>query len=214
MGTQVVPDSDSVTRGGLELLGLNPLTLSPKALKNLRTRIALIPQHLALVPNVRVLRNVLNGGLGKSNLRQTIRQMVCPKNSEIERAYQLLERTGIGEKLYHRTDSLSGGQQQRVAVARALYQSPVVLLADEPVSAIDPTRAKDMISLLTQLSREEGLTLIVSLHNLKLAREFFPRLIGLRKGSIAFDCAPNQLNKSECQALYKLEKQADPPSHG
>jgi len=212
MGTQVEPDT--VSQSCLELLGLNPLTISPKELKHLRTRIAMIPQHLGLVPNVRVNRNVLNGALGKINLAQTIRQMVCPKASETERAFELLERTGIGEKLYHRTDSLSGGQQQRVAVARALYQSPTILLADEPVSAIDPARAKDMIRLLTELSREEGLTLIVSLHNLELAREFFPRLIGLREGNIAFDRSPDTLSESECKALYQLDQQEPSPAHG
>jgi len=218
MSTQLQPDT-----GSLELLDTSPLTIAPKKLKQLRTKIALIPQHLALVPNVRVIRNVLNGGLGKINLAQTFRQMIYPTASETEHAFSLLERTGIGEKLYHRTDSLSGGQQQRVAVARALYQKPSILLADEPVSAIDPERAKDMISLLTQLSKEEGITLIVSLHNIELAREFFPRLIGLREGEIAFDCPPEQLSNIDCQALYQLDqldlpdqqkKQPHSPDHG
>lgn len=199
MGTQAEP-----TAGELTLLGSSPNQLSPRQLKKLRTRVALIPQHLGLVPNVRVKRNVLNGGLGKINLAQTFVQALYTKPSETRRIYQLLERTGIGEKIYDRTDSLSGGQQQRVAVARALYQSPAVLLADEPVSSIDPARARDMIGLLTELSREEGITLIISLHNLDLAREYFPRLIGLREGSIAFDKSPDQLSDDECQALYQL----------
>ena len=199
LGTQISP-----TSGALNLLNSNPMQLSPGRLKHLRTRIAMIPQHLGLVPNVPAIRNVLNGGLGKITLGQTIRQMICPKSEESQRALELLERTGIGEKLYDRTDSLSGGQQQRIAVARALYQEPSILLADEPVSAIDPARAHDMIGLLTQLSREEGITLIVSLHNLDLAKEFFPRLIGLREGSIAFDQAPDQLSDEECHSLYQL----------
>lgn len=201
MGTQI-----GATSGKLNLLERNPAQLSPKQLKELRTHIAMIPQHLGLVPNVRVGRNVLNGGLGKINLTQTIRQLICPKSEEIQRAFLLLERTGIGEKIYNRTNSLSGGQQQRVAVARALYQEPAILLADEPVSAIDPTRARDMISLLTQLSKEEGITLVVSLHNLDLAREFFPRLIGLRDGQIAFDLSSDKLSEEECKDLYQLDK--------
>lgn len=200
MGTQIAPSS-----GDLHLLGKNPMHLNPGQIKDLRTHIAMIPQHLGLVPNVRVGRNILNGGLGKINLAQTIRQLICPKIAETKRVFDLLERTGIGEKLYDRTDSLSGGQQQRVAVARALYQQPAILLADEPISAIDPTRARDMIGLLTQLSKEEGITLIVSLHNLDLALEFFPRLIGLRKGKVAFDQSPDQLSEDECHSLFELE---------
>ena len=204
LSTQISP-----TSGELNLLNSNPMQLSPGRIKHLRTRIAMIPQHLGLVPNVPALRNVLNGGLGKITLGQTIRQMICPKSEDSQRALELLERTGIGEKLYDRTDSLSGGQQQRIAVARALYQEPAILLADEPVSAIDPARAHDMMGLLTQLSKEEGITLIVSLHNLDLAREFFPRLIGLREGHIAFDKAPDQLSEDECNTLYQLSTPKD-----
>ncbi|MGB1260236.1 MAG: phosphonate ABC transporter ATP-binding protein [Akkermansiaceae bacterium] len=203
IGTQLMP-----TTGSLDLLENNPSTLSSRELRRLRTRIAMIPQHLGLVPNVRVLRNVLNGGLGNASLPETFRQMILPSSAEKQEVYKLLERTGIGEKLYDRTDSLSGGQQQRVAVARALYQKPSIVLADEPVSAIDPTRARDMIQLLTELSRQEGLTLIVSLHNLELAREFFPRLIGLRAGEMAFDSAPEDLSEEDCQELYRIDSHA------
>ncbi|MGB0993633.1 MAG: phosphonate ABC transporter ATP-binding protein [Akkermansiaceae bacterium] len=203
IGTQLIP-----TTGSLNLLENNPITLSSRELRRLRTRIAMIPQHLGLVPNVRVLRNVLNGGLGNASLPETFRQMILPSSAEKQEVYKLLERTGIGEKLYDRTDSLSGGQQQRVAVARALYQKPSIVLADEPVSAIDPTRARDMIQLLTELSRQEGLTLIVSLHNLELAREFFPRLIGLRAGEMAFDSAPEDLSEEDCQELYRIDSHA------
>lgn len=211
LGTQLTPSA-----GEISLMQTDPSQLSPRRLKKLRTQIALIPQHLGLVPNVRVNRNVLNGGLGKINLAQTILQSIYPRPSDTRRVFDILERTGIGEKIYDRTDSLSGGQQQRVAVARALYQEPTLLLADEPISAIDPTRARDVIKLLTELSREEGLTLIVSLHNLELAREFFPRLVGLRAGSVAFDKSPDQLTKAECDTLYQLEtahpRQEDDPA--
>lgn len=201
LGTQLEPST-----GKLHILDNQPARLTPKQLKQLRTKIAVIPQHLGLVPNVTTLRNVLNGGLGKINLAQTIRQLIHPKSLETQRVFHLLERTGISEKLYDRTDSLSGGQQQRVALARALYQDPVILLADEPVSAIDPARARDIIGLLTEISAEEGMTLVVSLHHLELAREFFPRLIGLRHGQVAFDKSPRHLSEEECHALYLLDQ--------
>ena len=164
----------------------------------------MIPQHLGLTPNVNVLRNVLNGGVGSLNLLQTIRQLIIPKSNEVKRAYELLDRTGIGSKIYERTDQLSGGQQQRVAVARSLYQNPSLMLADEPVSAIDPTRAHDLIKLLTKLSQEEQIPLIVSLHNINLAREFFPRIIGLREGQIVYDGSPKELDDPTCEELFKF----------
>lgn len=209
LGTQIPASS-----GGYRLLGENPQKLGSKQLKKLRTQIASIPQHLGLVSNARVDRNILNGGLGKINMAQTLRQALWPKSSDSQGAFDWLERTGIGEKFYDRTDSLSGGQQQRVAVARALYQNPSILLADEPISAIDPARARDMIQLLTRLSQEEGITLIVSLHNLDLAREFFPRLIGLRQGKVAFDKSPEELSDSDCHQLYELNSAIATTNHG
>lgn len=199
MGTQLSPSS-----GMLKVAGETPAQLGAREIRRLRTRIAMIPQHLGLVPNISALRNVLNGGLGKINLPVSIRQMIRPSRKEVLQVYHLLERAGISKKIYDRTDSLSGGQQQRVALARALYQNPSILLADEPVSSVDPARAHDTIQLLTSLSREEGFTLIVSLHNLDLARAFFPRLVGLRSGGVAFDCSPSDLKEEDCKALYQI----------
>lgn len=202
IGTQLMP-----TSGSVEVLGQDPSELGTRAISKLRHRIATIPQHLGLVPNVRVIRNVLNGGLGKLSLPSTFRQLLWPNLEERKIAYGLLDRAGIGEKLYDRTDSLSGGQQQRVAVARALYQQPSIILADEPVSAVDPTRARDMIRLLIELSEQENLTLIVSIHNLEIAREFFPRLIGLRAGELAFDSSASVLSESKCKELYQFDNE-------
>ena len=199
MGTQIDP-----TKGVITQLKRNPSELSPRDLRKLRTEIAMIPQHLGLVPNIRVLQNVLNGGLGHLGLLASLRQLTFPAKKDVLTVHEILQRTGISEKLYDRTDSLSGGQKQRVAVARALYQNPQIILADEPVSAIDPARARSMIKLLTKLSKEEGVTLIVSLHNLELAREFFPRLIGMRQGEMAFDSSPENLTDKTCQELYQI----------
>ena len=105
---------------------------------------------------------------------------------------------------YERVDSLSGGQMQRTSIARALYQEPEALLADEPVSSVDPARARDTVALLTRIAREEGITLCVSLHNLELAREFFPRLIGMRHGQVVFDCSTDELADTHFDDLYEL----------
>jgi phosphonate transport system ATP-binding protein len=115
-----------------------------------------------------------------------------------------LERVGIGDKLYQRTDRLSGGERQRVAIARALFQKPAALFADEPVSSVDPARARDTLELLTGISRERGLTLVVSLHDTQLARAFLPRLVGLREGRILFDRRTSDLQDEDMGELYRL----------
>ena len=111
------------------------------------------------------------------------------------------------EKLFERTDRLSGGQQQRVAIARTLYQDSRALLVDEPVSSLDPTRGRDTIDLLTSVARESGMTLVASMHDLALAREFFPRLVGMRRGRIEFDQPPLEISDTEFDELYRLDSE-------
>lgn len=180
-------------------------TLSPWELRALRARVGFVHQDLALVPNLRVIRNVIAGGLGRMSLTRSLRAMLLPPRALVLEAHRILERVGIGDVLFQRTDRLSGGQQQRVAVARALFQEPAALLADEPVSSVDPARARDVIALLHSISRERGLTLCASLHDVELAREFFPRLVGLRHGRLVFDRPAERLPQSTFDELYDLE---------
>jgi phosphonate transport system ATP-binding protein len=154
---------------------------------------------------LRVIQNVVSGRLGRRGFWSAVRSLTFPAAADVGRAHALLERVGIGDKLYARTDTLSGGQQQRVAIARALFQEPDALLADEPVASVDPARARDLIRLLTELAGERGLTLIASLHNLDLAREFFPRIVGLRGGVKRFDGASSGLDARTAGELYALE---------
>jgi len=193
------PQDGSVSVDGQNLAGL-----SPRALRRVRTRIGFVHQDLDLVPNLRVSQNVAAGKLGRLTFLGSMRAMLFPPTEELERAHRILERVGIPEKLFERTDTLSGGQQQRVAIARALFQEPSALFADEPVSSVDPARARDTVALLTEISRERGLTLVASLHNLDLAREFFPRLIGLRAGRVVFDRRAADIHEREFHALYDL----------
>lgn len=179
-------------------------SLSGAGLRRLRSRTGFIHQDLRLVPNLRVLQNVLCGGLGTLSLAGSIRALLFPSRTQRRRVFALLERVGIGEKMYERTDRLSGGQQQRVAIARALYQQPKVLLADEPVSSVDPARARHTVELLTALSRDAGMTCCASLHNIDLARELFPRLIGLKNGHVVFDRPSSEVSAEEIDELYRL----------
>jgi phosphonate transport system ATP-binding protein len=192
------------TEGSVEVGGEDLRDLSLSRLRRVRSRIGTVHQDLSLVPNLRVLQNVVAGGIGRTSLLGATRLLFLPPRAEVRRAYELLDRVGIPEKLYDRTDRLSGGEQQRVAIARALFPEPAALLADEPVSSVDPARARDTIGLLVELSRERGLTLCVSLHNLELAREFLPRLIGLRDGAVAFDRSTAELEDGDFNALYEL----------
>jgi phosphonate transport system ATP-binding protein len=177
----------------------------PAELRSIRSRIGFVHQDLALVPNLRVSQNVIAGRLGALTFLRSARAMLLPSRADLERAAAILQRVGIGEKLFQRTDSLSGGQRQRVAIARALFQEPWAILADEPVSSVDPARARDTVALLRDVCAERGLTLLVSLHDLELAREFFPRLLGLREGRIVFDRPTAGIEEGEFRALYRLD---------
>ncbi len=175
-----------------------------RRLRETRSRIGFIHQGLDLVPNLRVSQNVIAGRLGQMGFGRSAASLLFPSREILREVYAILERVGIPEKLFERTDRLSGGQQQRVALARALFQKPMALIADEPVSSVDPARARNMIELLTRISREEGLTLCVSLHNLELARTYLPRLVGLREGRIAFDRESAAIDDAAFESLYSL----------
>ena len=170
------------TSGEVRVEGADLARLEAPALRRARSRVGFVHQDHSLVPNLRVSRNVIAGKLGSRSLFESLRSMTWPTRPDLERAHRLLERVGIPEKLFQRTDTLSGGQQQRVALARALFQEPVALLLDEPVASVDPERARSLMRLVMEIAAEERLTLIVSLHDLDIAREFFSRTVGMRAG--------------------------------
>lgn len=199
LNTTAVPSD-----GSLSVLGDIIADQSVESLRVLRSRVGTMPQHLGLVENLTAIQNVILGRGGQRTTLRSIRDLIIPSRSDTEKIHQLLRRVGIEEKLFTMVSKLSGGQKQRVAIARALFQEPEILLADEPVSAVDPARARDSVRLLTELSGELGFTLCVSLHHLELAKEFFPRLIGLRQGRVVFDGAPDSLKDRELESLYEL----------
>ncbi|MFT5679489.1 MAG: phosphonate transport system ATP-binding protein [Myxococcota bacterium] len=164
-----------------------------------KSEVGFIHQDLALVGPLRVLQNVLAGAAGRQGLLGALKSAILPSRAEVAAAHALLTRVGIGDKLYQRTDTLSGGEQQRVAVARALYQHPRMLLADEPISSVDPHRAEATLRWLVGLCAADGLTAVISLHDITLARRHLPRLVGLRGGAVVFDGPPADLDEA---ALY------------
>ena len=189
------------TSGSISVLGCDLKTAKSNELRTTRSRIGMLPQDLGLVRNLRVVQNVILGRSGQRNLFTTIRDLLWPRKADRQEIFEILKRMGVAAKMYDRTDSLSGGQQQRVALARTLYQGSQILLADEPLSAVDPARARDVLELLTGLSNEHGSTLVVSLHQVALAREFFPRVIGLKGGEVVFDGRPDD---AQLSSLYDL----------
>ena len=201
----VSPSSGSVAMDGVELTSC----LSPSELRRVRSRVGFVHQDHSLVPTLRVAQNVIAGKLGRRGLWSSVRSMLWPSEQDLEAAFALLERVGIPEKLFLRTDTLSGGQQQRVAIARALFQEPDALLADEPVASVDPARARDLIVLLKEVALERGLTLVVSLHDLELARGFFPRTVGLRAGRVVFDQPTADVPEQRFAELYRLDDEGD-----
>ncbi len=158
-------------------------------------------QEFALVERSTVLRNVLNGRLGRMSPLRAF--LGTPKERDFQVANTALADCGIADLEDRRVDSLSGGQRQRVSIARCLAQEPRLILADEPVSSLDPTRAAEVLTLLTEAARMRGATVVFSSHQPDLARRFAQRIVGMRDGRIAFDLPTSELSEAATADLYR-----------
>lgn len=174
-----------ITEGSVQVSGREVAGASAKELREIRSGIGLIFQTFNLVNRSRVINNVLMGRLSKVPRWRSLLGMWPP--ADVELAMQSLERVEIVDKAYVRADNLSGGQQQRVGIARALAQEPSVLLADEPVASLDPVTSHLVMQDLQRINRDLGITTLINLHFLDLARAYGKRLIGLRGGELVFD---------------------------
>jgi len=191
-----------LTSGRLWIAGRDVSDLRGARLREVRRKIGSVYQQHNLVPRLRVVHNVLAGRLGAWSLPQAVRSLVRPRGEDVRAAYHALSQVGIPEKLWARTDELSGGQQQRVAIARVLLQNPEVILADEPVSSVDPTLAHGIVRLLVDLCSAFHKTLVMNLHSVDLALAFFPRVIGFRDGQVVFDRSPAEISDDLLTDLY------------
>ena len=189
------------SEGEVWVLGRSLRRLSGGELRRVQRQIGTIYQQFQLVDNLAVVHNVNAGHLGRWSFLKALVSLVYPL--EMETAMEALSRVGIPEKLYDRTDRLSGGQQQRVALARVLVQDPLVILADEPVSSLDPERSQEIMGLLRDLVAA-GKTLVMSLHSIDLARQYCDRIVGLRDGKILFDAPPAAVSDALIDELYRL----------
>jgi phosphonate transport system ATP-binding protein len=188
------------TSGRLQFDRAEMAGLSGRRLRQLRQRIGTVYQQHNLVPQLRVVHNILAGRLGRWSLPKALCSLLAPQERHI--ALAALEQVGIPEKLYARTAHLSGGQQQRVAIARVLVQNPDVILADEPVSSVDPNLGRTIVALLTQLAETHQKTLVANLHAVSFALDFFPRVIGFRYGRVAFDLPSASVSAHILTELY------------
>lgn len=192
------------TMGTVEVLGCDTTDLVQRRHRGTRRRIGTVYQNFALVGPLRVVHNVAAGRLGHWGGLRALRSLVRPV--ELDAIAASLELVGVADKLWDRVDQLSGGQQQRVAVARALFQEPDLLLADEPVSSLDPALSVAVLDVLGH-SRAEApdRTLLVSLHDPLLAATHADRIIGLRQGRIYFDLPAREVTSAWLADLYAFE---------
>ncbi|MBS4197073.1 phosphonate ABC transporter ATP-binding protein [Lederbergia citri] len=174
-----------ISNGNILIEGKSITEAKGRQLRRLRRDIGMIFQSFNLVKRSTVLRNVLSGRVGYHSTWRTVLGLF-PKE-DMNLAFDALDRVNILEKAYSRATELSGGQQQRVSIARALAQEAKIILADEPVASLDPLTTKQVMDDLKRINQELGITTIVNLHFIDLAREYATRIIGLRAGEVVFD---------------------------
>ncbi len=188
------------TDGSVEIAGQNPWQLNSRSMRKLRRQLFLAPQAPPLPPRQRVATAVLAGRLPVWSLVKSLSSLLRTRDAEL--AYEALDAFSIGDKLWHRVDRLSGGERQRVSLARGLVSETRAMLIDEPLSALDPALAGQTLQTLINHCSQHNKTLICSLHQVKLALENFPRVIGLREGELLFDLASDAIKKDAIRELY------------
>jgi len=189
------PNSGEIWLGDTDIY-----TLEGERLRRGRLELAMIWQHASLVRRSSVLTNVAIGALGRHSTIWTAFGGLPA--SELQAARGYLADVNLVDLAEQRASTLSGGQAQRCAIARALAQRPRVLLADEPVASLDPEAAEEIMQLLQRLARAERLAVLCVLHQVELAYAYADRVIGIRKGRIAFDLPRGQVSREAVQRLY------------
>jgi len=189
--------------GQLSFEGRDVSKLSGRELRVVRRRIGTIFQNPSLVPSLTALQNTLCGRLGRWGLFRSLRALIAPASEDVRAAGVALDTVGLTGKAGARADELSGGQQQRVAIARVLMQDPDVVLADEPFASLDPALTVQLADLLFEVTR--GRTFVAAMHDVDLALQRFPRVVGVRAGQIAFDVPAGEVSPALLQSLYARE---------
>ncbi len=188
------------TEGRIIWNGLDITAANDEDLRQIRRRIGMIFQHFNLVKRSSVMTNVLSGRLGYTNTLYSLINYFSARDREM--ALANLNRVGIHDQAKKRASTLSGGQQQRVGIARALMQNPELMLADEPVASLDPATSHSVMKYLELLNKEDGITVLCSLHFLSLARAYADRVIALKDGVLRFDGLPTEIDEARFREIY------------
>ena len=192
-----------VLKGSYHVFGYDLSVIGKKELRELRKSIGFIFQSYNLVNRLSVLHNVMSGMLKDIPLGRSLIKLYSAQ--ELEKAYEFMQVVNIEHLAMKRCDELSGGQRQRVAIARALAQEPNILLADEPVAALDPKSAAQVMDILRKVNETYGVTVITNLHHLDFARDYCNRILGIASETISFDGTPAELLSRNLDAIYENE---------
>ena len=189
-----------ITSGTLTVNGINVSELSGKSLRRFRRGIGMVFQSFNLVTRTTVIKNVLSACVPDMPFWRVL--LGAFRREDKLKALESLDKVGILDKAYIRADQLSGGQQQRVALARTLTQDPQIILADEPVAALDPVTARQVMQDFVRINREMGISILLNIHHVELALEYADRIIGIRAGRIVYDGPSAQVDKTVLDAIY------------
>jgi phosphonate transport system ATP-binding protein len=190
-----------VTDGTLTVEGVNVSSLKGKELRRFRRGIGMVFQSFNLVSRTTVIRNVLAARVPEMPFWRVL--LGAFRKEDKITALESLDKVGILDKAYIRADQLSGGQQQRVALARTLAQNPKIILADEPVAALDPVTAKQVMEDFVRINKEMGISILLNIHHVELAIEYAGRIIGIHAGQIVYDGPSKEVNQDVLDAIYK-----------
>ena len=197
-----------ITSGTLTVNGINVSTLSGKSLRRFRRGIGMVFQSFNLVTRTTVIKNVLSACVPDMPFWRVLLGIF--RREDKMKALESLDKVGILDKAYIRADQLSGGQQQRVALARTLTQDPQIILADEPVAALDPVTARQVMQDFVRINKEMGISILLNIHHVELAIEYADRIIGIRAGKIVYDGPSANVDKDVLAAIYGEDETEEP----
>ena len=189
-----------ISAGKLTVNGTDVSTLKGKSLRKFRRKIGMVFQSFNLISRISVINNVLSARVAELSLFRVLFGLYSRQDKVL--ALESLDKVGILEKAYIRADQLSGGQQQRVALARTLAQKPEIVLADEPVAALDPVMADVVMEDFRRINRDLRITVIINIHHVDLALQYADRIIGIREGKIVYDGPTSAITEGELKAIY------------
>ena len=197
---RVVNRMHQITGGALTVNGTDVRGLKGKSLRRFRRGIGMVFQSFNLVTRTTVIRNVLCACVPDMPFWRVL--MGAFRRRDKITALEALDKMGILDKAYIRADQLSGGQQQRVALARTLAQNPKIILADEPVAALDPVTARQVMQDFVRINQEMGISILLNIHHVELAIEYADRVIGINQGRIVYDGPSKQVDEAVLAAIY------------